>query len=204
MRSLGVAARLVNRRLLFLFLLAFLPACRESKQETKSRLDRELDQQAETTKTTLLGRYSTAKQFDARVPLALTRQLTIDVQDGITAIPDQLYWSEEKHFDLHRNKKGIQVTFRGGSSHWVSLDCSDELASRIRRAHNPDSFMPRVIFVFRLTSAAPLQIELRGEREGSGEDMSVSVAAEDIDGRIYTGALIDFALLHPGISLQRQ
>ncbi|MEQ1860776.1 MAG: hypothetical protein ABMA13_12650 [Chthoniobacteraceae bacterium] len=194
----------MNERFLIPLLLAVLPACGEKKQRTRERLEREREQQAETSKAQLLGHYSTATQFDARDPLSLTRKLTIDVQDTLVAAPHQLYWTEEMHFDLHRSRTGIQLTFRGGSDHWVSLDCSDGLASRIRRAHAPNNFLPRYLFVFRLASATPLQIELRAEREGSGEDMSLSVAADNIDGRLYTGTLIDFSLIDPGISLRRQ
>ena len=183
----------------------FLTGCCETKQQKKTRLDQELqqeqEQQSETTKARILSQYPNAIPFEPKVLASPIRPLTIDVQASIGASPGQPYWSDVSDFDIHRSRNGLRLVLHGSGDHWASLECSDDLAVRVRQAYKPDNYSMRFIFVFRLTSATPLRVELRGESDGSGEDATVSIKAADIDGRFYTGTLLDFSVLDEGYSI---
>ena len=194
-------------RAITIFLLPFLTACGETKKETETRLHRERRQQAETIKATTLSQYPNAIPFGSDEPFLLTRPLTVDVQDSIAASPTQVYWrevGEYSGFDIHRVRDGLRLILRGRDDEWASLDCSDDLAARIRQVYKPDNFLQRFLFVFRLTSASPLRVELRGKSDGDGEDTSLSVIAGDIDGRLYTGTLVGFSMLDEGDPISHQ
>lgn len=192
----------VCRCLLILTSIALVNACGESKRELQSKLDRDRTLQAEALKAKVISRYPDATQFDYRDPQSLSIKLTIDAQDSIAAAPAQLYWNEVSAFDIYRNRNGLNLTFRGRGDRWISLECADELASRIRQERNPHNIYCRYLLIFKLSSVAPLKVQLSAESDGSGEDTTLSVSVDDINGLIYKGQLIDFSILDSGHPLR--
>jgi hypothetical protein len=160
--------------------------------DRNARRNKEREEHVESTRAQLLARYPKAIHLETREAGSPYRGFTIDAQEVIAAAPEQIYWNDAMLFDIYRDSSGPRLTFRAISDHWLSLDCTDSQASQIRKT---DPILARFTFIFVLTSASPLRVELRGSGHGSGDEASLSVVADEIDGRFYTGRLVDFAQL---------
>jgi hypothetical protein len=184
-----------------LALLLILAACHQSKRDTEAKQQREREERFDATLQRFTTQHS-ALRFDTREPGSIFRKLTIDAQDSIAAAPAQRYWSISDQFDIYRDASGPHLLFRAISDHWVSLSCTETQVAEIRKQRRADRTFVSFALAYTLLSASPLHVELRGSSSGSGEDVSVAVAADEITGRFYTGQLSDFVLLDEGQSIE--
>ncbi|SRR6266404_1475177 len=186
-------------RLVFPILLSFLLiSCGRNRESAQERSEKERDERVERLQAESLSNHPKALAFapDNRDPFG--HKLTIEVQNAIATNSSQLYWMMQQRFDLHRTRNQVRVVFRGPSDNWLSLECSEEQASELLHSCKPNYVYPLFLFYFSLTDVSPLRIELRGERNDSEEDAPLSVSAGNIDGRFYSGKLVDFALIDEG------
>lgn len=188
----------MSKRYYLLSTVFLIIACHDSATDREARREKGQEEHVESTRAQLLGRYPNVRRFDTREAGSIYRGLTIDAQDAIAAAPEQAYWNDATQLDIYRDSGGSHLKFRAIGDHWVSLDCADSQVSQLRKFHRTDRIFAQFTFVFTLTSAAPLRVELRGTNNGGRDDESLSVVADDIDGRLYGGRLVDFVLLDEG------
>jgi hypothetical protein len=186
------------QRPLALAALLFLAACHHSDRDAEAKQQRERGERFDKTLEHFTTQHTGAVRFDTREAQSMFRKLTIDAQDAIAAKPNQLYWSISSQFDIYREASGAHLLLRAISDHWVLLSCTETQVADIRKQRRADRTSASFVLAYTLLSASPLHVELRGSSSGTGEDVSVAVAADEISGRVYTGRLADFELLDEG------
>jgi hypothetical protein len=199
--SRQVIPRMIQRCLLVAALLLFT-ACRESQRDIQARRDHEREQRLDATLEHFTAQHPGIIRLETREPGSIFRKLTIDAQEAIGAGREQLYWNISDQFDIYRDSSGPRLVFRAISDHWVWLACTDAQVADIRKQRRADRTFVSFALAFTLSSASPLHVELRGSSSGTGDDVSLAVAADEITGRLYTGRLVDFVLLGEGQSIE--
>jgi hypothetical protein len=179
--------------LIALVCLVGFASCWESDSARNIRVAKEKVKRADTTRDKYIAGHPDLLRFRDDDGGSLSGNFTLQIQDRISAQPNQLYWTDHDDFDVYRATGGVLLIIKSEGTDWLYIRCTDKQAQQILGIKKGNNF-PRFLFVFSLSAVAPLRVELASE----GDSEARYVTATGINGHIYEGTLVDLLLLDNG------